>query len=365
MKKNVILSAIFMSVLLLVACSNASYDEAMENAEQAIEEKAYEKAITYFETAIEEKKKDEIAPFKLKQTELFVEGLARIDAGELSEAEEVFQALGDTEDEEAFLHEDAAEQLEVIVELETAYGELEAGLKKAEKLREDQEYDAALEEVGALLKDAFSHAYLQAIQDELKALEEAVEVDMQVEEERAQMKKGLKEAKALSEEKSYADAIALIETTLESKVSKDVKEEFAADFEALSKEYAEQIEAEKKAKAKKEKAEKELQGVFGYYQHIDFPNDFFYLDPTYIVNYVYASDVGFATNVKKYELEAEYIVATMDDGNTFSLEYSDNRLLTIQGIYTKVSKAEIKETYPEVDFNDFKKENIPDWLWDL
>lgn len=45
------------SLLLLATCSIVAYNEAMKNAEQAIEEKEYEKAITHLETAFKEKRK--------------------------------------------------------------------------------------------------------------------------------------------------------------------------------------------------------------------------------------------------------------------------------------------------------------------
>lgn len=355
--------AILMSLvtfILLSACSNSAYNEAMELAYEAIEDKQYEQAIEHFQTAIDEKPNDEIASFQLGQTELLVEAMNQIMEGNLDEATTILNNIIENGDDEQFLHEHASEQLTIISDLKLTFSEMEESLQNIEKLIEDNKFKKAFEAITDIETIDLSHPYLQPLEDTFTTVKKTAEEKETLYEEAKQIQSLQKKIESLGKEKKYQDAIKLIDQSLEDDWSSEAKEKYSNSFKTLKDEYLAAIETEKKAK-KQAQMEKDLQNIFYYYWvHESFSNDLFYFHPNYVINLVYASDTGFAAKVKSYELndERNKIIMKMPEGNDFILDYNGDVLFTVQGKYYKKTESEAKVNNPWFSADDFKEANI-------
>lgn len=363
MRIKSILSIFIFSFLILSACSNEAYDEAMEDADQAIENKEYTQAITHFETAIEAKKKDDIAPHKLKKTELFVEGSDLVAEGKLNEAEEIFMFILDLEDEDEFLHNETTAQIVLIESLKETSTEVETQMDRIRDLSDEADFEEAFVEIEALMKEDFSHPFLQPLQDDLVALEEELTREKQIHDEERrlkveteQMEEALSKVEKLGNEKKYTEAIKLIDKTLKTEISEQVKDQFSDEFNELRKAYEKLLEANKK----KAEADKVLNSMYGYWQHEDFSNDFIYINPTYFYNLAYNTDVSYDMDISNYaiDLDKKELILTVPSGDVSSIKYSNNTLHLVQGDYIKITEHEVENGRYPADLEDFKRRDL-------
>src|SRR5699024_57466 len=86
MNRHIILFSLIFLTLMLTACGNKAYEEAMENGMNALEKEKDEEAIAFFETALEEKPEDEIASQYIEETEVIMDGFIALEEGNLEEA---------------------------------------------------------------------------------------------------------------------------------------------------------------------------------------------------------------------------------------------------------------------------------------
>src|SRR5699024_3576246 len=77
---------LFSAILLLSACGNKEYDQAMENGMDSIKNEKYEEAVDFFQEALDEKEGDDKASTYLEQTELLIEGMEFMSDSDLDEA---------------------------------------------------------------------------------------------------------------------------------------------------------------------------------------------------------------------------------------------------------------------------------------
>lgn len=341
--------------ITLSACSNANYDEAMEKANKAIDDKQYEEAIPHYERAMEENEKDDIAPFRRDQTEQFIEGLDALHDGNVDEADGIFNKILSNEDDDAFLQEDAHEQLEEIEALQTTFSETEEAIDAIHQLAEEKQYADALDAIDEAKSTDLTHAYLKPLDETLTDLVETMKDGLALKQDKKKIKKALEEIKQLGEDKKYKDAITLIDDTLDQDMLNETKETFEADLTTLKKEYEEALAAAIQAQKEKEAAEKRLKSMYGFWQHETLVNDFIYIQPTYFTNLVYASDVSFQVSVDTYSFDGDTFIVHTSDGEQISYTHHDNELIALQGSYYKVTKEEMKQSYPAVDFDDFKE----------
>lgn len=134
MNRHTILFSLIFLTLILTACGNKAYDEAIENGLNALEKKNDEEAITFFETALEEKPEDETASQYIKETEVIIDGLTALEKGDLEEARTFFEEIKHSEDSISTLQARSKDALHTIEELEADYVDIEDLLSDAKEL---------------------------------------------------------------------------------------------------------------------------------------------------------------------------------------------------------------------------------------
>src|SRR5699024_595478 len=133
MRNNSIILLLFLisATLLLSACGNKQYDEAMENGIDSIKDEKYEEAAGFFQEALDKKESDDKASTYLEQTESFIDGIEYMDDGNIDEANQLFEEIVNKKDGLSDIEEFADEKMDEIEELKKLYGDAEDRLESA------------------------------------------------------------------------------------------------------------------------------------------------------------------------------------------------------------------------------------------
>ena len=189
MNRHIILFSLIFLTLMLTACGNKAYEEAMENGMNALEKEKDEEAIAFFETALEEKPEDEIASQYIEETEVIMDGFIALEEGNLEEAKSFFNEFEHSEDSISTLQARSKDALHTIDELEADYADIETKIDDAKKLHEDKEYKKALKKMDEVLAQDFNHASLHPLQEEAEQLQTDIENAKEKADKTAQKKK--------------------------------------------------------------------------------------------------------------------------------------------------------------------------------
>lgn len=260
MKNKTIILFLFIlsAILLLSACGNKEYDEAMENGIDSIENEKYEEAADFFQEALDEKEDDEEANTYLKQTESLIEGTEIMDDGDVDEAKSLFEEIVNMEDGLSDIEDVANEKIDEIDDMKKLHEDTVETLEKADTENEAGNYKEALEEIDKALDADLSHSYLDDLKKDLKALEEDVEGNQKL---KKQADEALKQAKQLEEEEAYEEAISEIDQVLEKELKSSGLKEIKQELETLKADLKEKIE-EEKAQDKEQEFAESLQGYW-------------------------------------------------------------------------------------------------------
>jgi len=205
MNRHTILFSLIFLTLILTACGNKAYDEAIENGLNALEKKNDEEAITFFETALEEKPEDETASQYIKETEVIIDGLTALEKGDLEEARTFFEEIKHSEDSISTLQARSKDALHTIEELEADYVDIEDLLSDAKELHEEKEYKKALATMDEVFAYDFSHASFHPLEENAEQLQTDIENAKEKADKAAQKKK--EEEKQQQKEQEQIDKI--------------------------------------------------------------------------------------------------------------------------------------------------------------
>src|SRR5699024_3512094 len=133
--------------LILAGCSDAEYDEAMDNGDESIKNEEFEKATDFFEEAIEEKDEDDKASTYLKQTKSLNEGVEAMEEDDFEEATASFEDIEEFDDGLSEILDIADEKQVEIEKLETLHADMEDVFSEAEEKHDEGEYQDAIEKV--------------------------------------------------------------------------------------------------------------------------------------------------------------------------------------------------------------------------
>lgn len=206
-----ILSLLFI-ILVLTACGDKKYDEAMDNGIDSIGNENYEEAADFFQEALDEKEDDDKANTYLEQTKSLIDGIDFMSDGDLEEATKSFEEIEESGDGLSDIEEVANEKLDGIDNLESLYTDMEDALNKAEEKSEEGEYQDTLEIIEEALDNDLSHAYLEDIEEKLSTLKSDTDANKEV---KKKVDKAYDKAKELEKEEKYDDATTEIDKVLE------------------------------------------------------------------------------------------------------------------------------------------------------
>src|SRR5699024_8123760 len=189
MNRHTILFSLIFLTLILTACGNKAYEEAIENGMNALEEKNDEEAISFFETALEEKPEDETASQYIEETEVMIDGLTALEEGDLAEAKTFFKKITDSENSISTLQARSKDALHTIEELEADYVNIKDLINDAKDLHKEKEYKKALVKLDDILTQDFSHASLHPLEEDAEQLRTDIENTKEKTDKAAQKKK--------------------------------------------------------------------------------------------------------------------------------------------------------------------------------
>lgn len=129
-----------LSVLLLVGCSNSTFDKSVEEGKLALAGKEYEKAEGLFHLALDEKKDDKEVKLLYKQTKKMVEAQKLKDEKKYDEAIELCDGIEKIPSDSDVAKEQAKKLKEEILELKNKDSEEE----KQEDTKEDSKKESVL-----------------------------------------------------------------------------------------------------------------------------------------------------------------------------------------------------------------------------
>ncbi|HLR72863.1 MAG TPA: hypothetical protein VK073_01500 [Pseudogracilibacillus sp.] len=256
--KGIILGLFLTSVVLLLsACGNKEYDEAMENGINSVKNEDYKEAVDFFQEALEEKEDDDEASTYLEQTELFIDGTGLMDDADLDEATSLFEEIIHTEDGLSELEDVANEKLNEIAEMKELYEETEDALDKAETENDEGNYKESLEEIHNALDADLSHNYFKELKKDLEALKEDVEENQKL---KKQAEQTLENAKQLESDEKYEAAISKIDSILEKELSQSGLKEMKEELETLKADLEKKLEEE--AQQEEQQFAEDIQGYW-------------------------------------------------------------------------------------------------------
>lgn len=240
--------------LILAGCSNAKYDEAMDNGVDSIKNEEYEKAAEFFEEAIEEKDEDDKASTYLKQTNSLNDGIEAMEDGDFEEAATSFGEIEEFDDGLSEILDIADEKQVEIEKLETLHADMEDVFNEAEEKYDKGEYQDALEKVEEALDNDLSHAYMEDIEEDLSKLESDIESNQKLKKKAAKV---YEEVENLIKEEEYEEATTEIEEILDNDFDQTGLEASKKDLKELK---------QRIGKKEKEKEEQEvLDDLTGYW----------------------------------------------------------------------------------------------------
>lgn len=249
---------LFSAILLLSACGNKEYDQAMENGMDSIKNEKYEEAVDFFQEALDEKEGDDKASTYLEQTELLIEGMEFMSDSDLDEASKSFEEVVKMEDDIVELENVANEKIDEIEDMKKLYEDTENSLESAKTENKKGKYEEALEAIEDGLDADLSDSYVEGLKNDLEALKEEVEENQKL---KRQAKKALTQAKQLEKEEEYEEAISEVDQVLDKELELSGLEGIKQDLEELKSRLDEKNE-EKMAKEKEQQFAENLQGYW-------------------------------------------------------------------------------------------------------
>lgn len=351
--KAMVIAVLFV-VLLLAACGNKQYKEAMENGESSVDAEKYKEAIDYFEEALNEKETDETANTYLKQTELFVEGLEWKEK-DLSLAKEAFTEVKETEEGLTILEERATNYIETINELEIKHGEIEESFGEVKDQTEAGKYKAALETLEKTTDQDLEHPYFSQLKKDRNDLKSEIEG---YQKEKKQANEALKKAKSLAKKEDYQAAIKVIDEELEGSLEhvglQEIKGKLNQQKKDLQKQLDIQIAEAKKAQAEKEKQAKEEKlknDLIGYWAEViadeqtpgravmKFSSD------EYIWGMMNSDVMEYAKiNNLRADVDKNQLIGQIEGGHEIVITLKDDNQITLGSLtYKKINENEMEK----------------------
>lgn len=161
--------------LLLLGCSNTTYEQAMEEGLVALDEQDYEKAAASFTRALEEKAGNKEAGALLRQTEYIQEATMQMENGDLTSAADAAEMVISLEGGSSQLINVAKEYQEEIAILQEKSEAYSASYEEAKKKYDSEEFDEAIDQLEKILAEDMEHAFLKQLKVDIENLLEEVQ----------------------------------------------------------------------------------------------------------------------------------------------------------------------------------------------
>ncbi|MEI3612436.1 hypothetical protein [Pseudogracilibacillus sp. SO30301A] len=156
--------------LLLLGCSNAAYEQAMEEGLVALDEQDYAKAEVSFTRALDEKADDKEAEVLLRQTEYIQVATMQMENGDLDRAAEALEEVISIEEGSILLINLAKEFQEEIDALHEKFEAYLDSYEEAKKKYDNEEYDTAIETLERILVEDIDHIFFTQLKLDVENL---------------------------------------------------------------------------------------------------------------------------------------------------------------------------------------------------
>lgn len=201
MNKGKSLILLFVIILLLTACGNKAYKEALEKGYNALSEQKYGDAYEHFKKALQEKDTDEALKGR-KTAETMIDGWNAYDDGKWNDAIKLASKILEDDPEEQSIKtvtDDAEVLYHKANDMKQVEEQLTAELKEIEQLIKLESYEEAKERIKKLLDRELTHEKLASYQEKAEDLFEITEFKMKGKEEQNIVGKQTKEQESKEE----------------------------------------------------------------------------------------------------------------------------------------------------------------------
>lgn len=349
-------------LMLLSACSQKEYEEAMKNGEEAVSDEDFHRALTYFQKAKMEKQDDDQALRYIVGVEKMIKAIDLYEEGDLDAASTYLEDI--TSDQELELLQPKAEEYRV--EITSLYKEIEKvhqEIKEIEMLINKDDYEQAHKMVLQLKDAPSSHPALHKEEERVEDLDQKISSLIKTEKELDQIVLDVKELEKSGE---YEEALKMItvfkESSLEheqlkTKFSQLIAQEDAIQAQIEQKQEQQKAEKkkqeEKKANALKEKKQSLINEVQGYWDNLDEAYNYCTFTAQYYICVTEASDVFDFADITRWDANLDTNVVSMHlaDGYEAKLKVDNGTLTLGTGTYVKISKEKLAKQlqFTEVD----------------
>lgn len=345
--------------LLVTACTNKEYEEAMEKGESAVMEEEYKEATIYFEKALEEKEDDETANTYLEQTETFMSATEAFEDN-LKESKELYSEVIDKEDGLTELVDRAKGEIELIEGMEVTYEDMEGTLAEANEKSKEGKLDEALTLIESMEEEDLSHNYFSTLTKDMETLKSEVNI---LKTTKKEAEDALEKAKSLEKEKNYEEGIKVIDQVLKKDFEHDslqtLKKNLDTQKEELNKAHEKQVAM---AEAKEKEAAM-IQNIYGYWTTYGIDGNHkvgaqvMKLTETEYIWGITQSDTMYYSEISLTEADVENkVVYGQGSGTeTFTIDVKNEGEIKIGDVtYRKVGKDEMKDVIGgDRDVDDF------------
>lgn len=163
---------------LLVGCTNAMYDKAMEQGKLALANGEFQKALGSFELAKDEKPSDDTANQYYKDVNAFLEVKRDVDEGNREDAEEKARELLNSEELVTGLRKELKSIVEAVEAERALFDPIANRLAEIKKTVDGGDAKAAQTAIAELKQDEEKKAMIDHFSAELASLEEDVAVQL-------------------------------------------------------------------------------------------------------------------------------------------------------------------------------------------
>ncbi|HIV74972.1 MAG TPA: hypothetical protein H9895_07855 [Candidatus Pseudogracilibacillus intestinigallinarum] len=348
MKKMGCMFVVLIMTLLVTACTNKEYEEAMEKGESAVMEEEYKEATIYFEKALDEKEDDETAYTYLKQTETFMSATEAFEDN-IKESKELFSEVTDEEDGLPELVDRAKEELELIEGMEVTHEDMEITLAEANEKSNEGKLDEALTLIESMEEEDLSHNHFSSLTKDMETLKGEIKTLKKTKKEAGE---ALEKAKSLEKEKKYEEGIEVINHVLKKDFEHDslqtLKKNLDTQKEKINKAHEKQVAAEEA----KEKEAAMIQNIYGYWTNYRTDENrsvgvqvMKFTETEYIWAITQSGSMDYAEiSLTEADLEDKIVQGQASDAEFFTIDVIKEGEIKIGDVtYRKVSKDEMKE----------------------
>lgn len=183
MIKDISLTLIFLSLLVLVSCSSNGYKDAMDKGMENLGERDYHMAAIQFELALKEKKGDDAASAYLNQANFMDTAVTTYKAKEYDASLESLNSILTNKNTLKTLQTEAKKLKEQILSDQESFSSVEDTMMMVQELIAKENYNLAQRKLQLLKKNLKSDDLLSGYQPELTKLTEQVDLALKNQEE--------------------------------------------------------------------------------------------------------------------------------------------------------------------------------------